>query len=165
MPQSADIEWVENIICNAIVLPDTSVSFNLYLQPLFGNVFKFLELRSKIPVLCAFSKTLSINNTSLDEFDDEKLGEDEFETPPGPPGSITQTDISIIYFRTLHSNWVSPTPAGYNTFIHFTIPTFLVSIFLNYRPHFVKCSPILAWLRFMQIDHASDRHIFVDKTC
>ena len=99
-----------NIICKTIVLPDTSVSFSLYLQPLFGNVFKFLELRSKIPVLCAFSKTLSINNTSLDEFDDEKLGEDEFETPPGPPGSITQTDILIIYFKTLHSIWVSPTP-------------------------------------------------------
>ena len=92
------------------VLPDTFVSFNRYLQPLFGNDFKFLELRSNIPLICAFSKTLSISNTNLDEFDDEYVvGEDG--TPPGPPGSITQTDISIILIKTLHSNWVSLTPS------------------------------------------------------
>ena len=92
------------------VLPDTFVSFNRYLQPLFGNDFKFLELRSNIPLICAFSKTLSINNTNLDEFAGENIGEDELAPPPGPPGSITQTDISIIYFKTRHENWVSPTP-------------------------------------------------------
>ena len=75
------------------VLPATRVSFSLYLLPLLGNVFRFLELRSNIPLVWAFSKTLSMSNTNLDEF--EKLGEDGLTTPPGPPGSITQIDILI----------------------------------------------------------------------
>ena len=80
-----------------MILPEIFVSFKRYLQLFFGNDFKFLELRSNIPLLVVFSKTLSTNNTNLDEFDDGIRGEEG--PPPGPPGSITQTDISIIFYQ------------------------------------------------------------------
>ena len=92
-----------------------TVSFSRYLHPLLGNDFKFLEPRSNSPLLWALSNNLSIHNTNLDECADLKEGEDGFMPPTGPPGSITQNAILIIYSTKSLFNEVSLSPIATKT--------------------------------------------------